>query len=61
MNAVLPAVAEVITDRAVRERVFSAAEARWYLERTGSLQRLVDEAPLVKVTFTGDAAPLNAT
>ena len=61
VSAVLPAVAEVITDRNVRERVFSAPEASWYLEQTGSLARLVDEAPLVKVTFTGDAASLNAT
>lgn len=61
VSAVLPAVAEVITDRHARTRVFSAPEARWYLEQTGSLDRLVDEAPLVKVTFTGEAAALNAS
>ena len=59
VSAVLPARAEVVTDRGVRERVFSAPEARWYLEQTGSMSRLVDEAPLVRVTFTGEAAPLN--
>lgn len=61
VSAALPAVAEVITDRGVRERVFSSPEAAWYLEQTRSLARLVDEAPLVKVTFTGDAAELNTT
>lgn len=61
VSAVLPAIAKVITDRDERTRVFSAPEAAWYLEQTGSLARLVDEAPLVKVAFTGDAAALNAT
>ena len=28
-------------------------------KQTGSVDRLVDEAPLVKITFVGDAAPLN--
>jgi deazaflavin-dependent oxidoreductase (nitroreductase family) len=56
----LPAVATVITDRVERARVFSAPEARYYRDTTGSIDRLVDEAPLVKVTFTGDAAALNA-
>lgn len=51
----LPAVAEVITDPAVRRAVYSAPETEWYRERAGSVDRLVDEAPLVRVTFRGDA------
>ena len=60
VDAVLPAVATVVTDREERTRVFSAPQAKYYRETTGSIDRLVDEAPLVKVTFTGDAAALNA-
>lgn len=59
-DAVLPAVAEVVTDRDERRRVLSGPETSWYREQTGSLDRLVDEAPLVRITFVGDAAPLNA-
>lgn len=59
VDAVLPAVATVVTDRDERARVFSAPEASYYRETTGSVDRLVDEAPLVKVTFVGDAASLN--
>jgi F420H(2)-dependent quinone reductase len=61
VDAVLSAVATVITDRDERTRVFSAPEASYYRETTGSIDRLVDEAPLVKVTFTGDASPLNGS
>jgi len=60
VDAVLPAVATVVTDRDERTRVFSAPEADYYRETTGSVDRLVDEAPLVRVTFTGDAAPLSS-
>ena len=60
IQATLPAVAAEITDRDERSRVFSAPETAYYRDNTGSVDRLVDEAPLVKVTFTGDAAPLNA-
>ena len=59
VDAVLPAVATVVPDRDERTRVFAAPEASYYRETTGSIDRLVDEAPLVKVTFTGEAAPLN--
>jgi deazaflavin-dependent oxidoreductase (nitroreductase family) len=59
VQATLPAVATVISDRDERARVFSAPEASYYRDSTGSLDRLVDEAPLVRVTFVGDAAPLN--
>jgi len=58
-QATLPAVATVITDREERARIFAAPETAYYRDNTGSLDRLVDEAPLVKVTFTGDASPLN--
>jgi F420H(2)-dependent quinone reductase len=60
VQATLPAVAEVVSDRDERTRVFSAPEARYYRDTTGSVDRLVDEAPLVRVTFSGEAAPLNA-
>ncbi len=59
VHETLPARATVITDREERARVFSAPETAYYRESTGSLDRLVDEAPLVRVTFTGDASPLN--
>jgi len=55
----LPALATVITDPDERTRVLSAPETAYYRETTGSLDRLVDEAPLVRITFTGDASPLN--
>jgi len=61
VQATLPAVATVITDREERTRIFSAPETAYYREQTGSLDRLVDEAPLVRITFTGDASPLNTT
>ena len=55
----LPARATVVTDREERTRVFSAPDSAYYRDTTGSIDRLVDEAPLVRVTFTGDAAALN--
>ena len=59
VQATLPAVATVITDRDERTRVFTAPETAYYRDSTGSLDRLVDEAPLVRVTFTADASALN--
>jgi F420H(2)-dependent quinone reductase len=59
VQATLPAVATVVTDREERTRVFCAPETAYYRESTRSLDRLVDEAPLVRVTFTGDASSLN--
>jgi hypothetical protein len=59
--AVLPAVATEVTDRAERERILSAPETSWYRETIGSLDRMVDDAPLVRVTFVGDASALNPT
>jgi deazaflavin-dependent oxidoreductase (nitroreductase family) len=61
VQATLPAVATVITDREERARIFSAPETDYYRENAGSIERLVDEAPLVKITFVGDAAPLNGS
>ena len=55
----LPARATVVTDREERTRVFSVPDSAYYRDTTGSIDRLVDEAPLVRVTFTGDAAALN--
>ncbi len=60
VQATLPARAALITDPDERTRIFTASETSWYRDQTGSLDRLVDEAPLVKVTFTGEASPLNA-
>jgi hypothetical protein len=59
VDAVLPAVATEVTDREERRRVFSAPETSYYREATGSLDRMEDDAPLVRITFTGEAAPLN--
>ena len=59
-SAVLPAVATEVTDREERTRILSAPETHWYRDAIDSLDRMVDDAPLVRVTFTGDAAPLNA-
>ncbi|MEZ5282058.1 MAG: nitroreductase/quinone reductase family protein [Acidimicrobiales bacterium] len=49
--AELPARAVIVTDAQERRRVYSAPEAGWYLEQTGSLDRLVADAPLVRVEF----------
>ena len=49
--AELPARAVIVTDVQERRRVYSAPEAGWYLEQTGSLDRLVADAPLVRVEF----------
>ena len=59
VQATLPARATVVTDREERTRVFSAPESHYYRDTTGSVERLVDEAPLVRVTFTGGASDLN--
>ncbi len=55
----LSALGTVITDRNERTRVFSSPETKWYRDQAGSLARLVDEAPLVRVTFVGGASALN--
>lgn len=59
LHETLPAVAEVVTDVDLRRLVFSAPETDWYRRRAGSVDRLVNDAPLVRVNFRDDAAPLN--
>lgn len=59
ITASLPAVAAVVTDASERALVFAAPETSWYREQTRSMTRLIEEAPLVKVTFRGDASTLN--
>ena len=59
VGAALSAIGTVITDRDERTRVFSSPATKWYRDQAGSVARLVDEAPLVKVTFVGAASPLN--
>lgn len=51
VSAELPARAVIVTDSEERRRVYSDPAASWYLDQTGSLDRLVDEAPLVRVDF----------
>jgi F420H(2)-dependent quinone reductase len=60
VDASLPALATEITDHDERIRVFSAPETEWYRKQAGSMAALVDDAPLVRVTFVGTAAPLNS-
>lgn len=55
----LDALAEVVTDEAERNRVFSSPETSWYRDQVGSARRLVDDAPLVRITFTGAASSLS--
>ena len=57
----LPARATVITDPGERREVYSHPSTAWYLEQAGSVESLVENAPLVRVEFTGDAAALNGT
>lgn len=58
VQAELPARARPITDPEDRRAVLSDVAARWYQEKA-DLQELVADSPLVEVTFTGWAAPLN--
>ena len=60
-HAVLPATGAEVIDRDERTRVFAAPAASYYRDTTGSIDRLVDDAPLVRVTFRGEAAQLNPT
>lgn len=61
LDAEVDARAQVVTDPAERERVFAAPETQWYRDQVGSVRPLVEGSPLVKVTFTGAAAPLNGS
>ena len=57
----LGARAEPVTDVDERRRVFTSPVTGWYRDQTGSIEALVDHAPIVRIEFTGDAAPLNGT
>ena len=61
VDLVLSARAEPVVDRAERRRVFCAPVTGWYRNQTGSIEALVDHAPIVRVSFTGEAASLNGT
>lgn len=58
VQAELPARARHITDPDDRRAVLGDVAARWYQEKA-DLEELVADSPLVEVTFTGWAAPLN--
>lgn len=47
----LTATAAIVSDRDERERVFTAPRAHWYLNQGDSLDALLDEAPMVRLTF----------
>lgn len=61
VDLVLPARAEPVVDSAERRRVYRSPVTGWYRDQTGSIDALVDHGPIVRVTFTGDAAALNGT
>ncbi len=52
VQADLQATAVEVTDLDERRRVFRAASAQWYLNQGDGLTVLVDEAPMVRLTFT---------
>lgn len=47
----LPAVARIVDDDATRRDVLTHVAADWYRDQT-SIERLVDEAPMVEVIFS---------
>ena len=51
LRADLPAVARPVTDPAERRQVLSDPAMAWYQRQVGSLEELVDGAPLVEVLF----------
>ncbi len=57
----VPARAEPVTDPEERRRVFSSPVTGWYRGQTGSIDALVEHAPIVRIEFTGDASALNGT
>lgn len=52
VQADLQATASEVTDPKERNRVFQAASAQWYLNQGDSLDVLLDEAPMVRLTFS---------
>ena len=57
----LSARAHAVADVDERRRVFGSSVTGWYRDQTGSIDALVDHAPLVRIEFTGASAPLNGT
>ena len=51
VNAMLPARATVVAERRLRHRVLTASETAWYRNQGHDLDDLIDNAPLVEVTF----------
>jgi deazaflavin-dependent oxidoreductase (nitroreductase family) len=54
VSADLPARARVVTDEATRRHVLSHPAATWYRSQV-PLERLVEAAPMVELTFDGSA------
>jgi len=54
LQATLPARARIITDRDERAAVMLAPQTQWYREQGHELDDLIDNAPLVEVTFEFD-------
>ena len=50
-TADLAATASAVSNRDERARVFAAPSASWYLRQGDSLESLLDDAPMVRVTF----------
>jgi hypothetical protein len=61
VDLVLAARATPVTDPAERRRVFESPVTGWYRDQTGSIDALVDHAPIVRIEFIGDAAPINGS
>ncbi len=59
VQATLTAQAELVTDRAERARLYATPQTSWYRLQAGSIERLVEDAPLVRVVFTNEAVALN--
>ncbi len=55
----LTARATPVTAPDERRALMLAAETRWYRDQVGSLDRLVEGAPIVDVAFTGEYSWLN--
>lgn len=55
----LPAVAEAVADRDERTKVMTAPETQWYRDQGISTEALIDNAPMIRVRFTGEMAPLS--
>ncbi|MEM9467654.1 MAG: nitroreductase/quinone reductase family protein [Actinomycetota bacterium] len=61
VDLALPARATPVTDAEERRRVFSSPVTGWYRDQTGSVDALVERAPIVRIEFAGPAAALNGT